>query len=64
MFYDKIIFYTKYSMIKALNLKLLSSKKAFYANNTVFTNDIDSIYNFKIPKRDKLTVLFIGPDSK
>tara|TARA_Y100000591_G_C21802835_1_gene683102 strand:- start:886 stop:1644 length:759 start_codon:yes stop_codon:yes gene_type:complete len=59
-FYDKIIFYTKPSYNLALDLKLISPDKGFFASNTVFTKEIEEIYKFKIPSRDKINFLFIG----
>ena len=59
-FYDKIIFYTKNSLIKALNLKLIKKNKGFFANNTIYTIEINKLYNFEIPKSDNITLLFIG----
>jgi glycosyltransferase involved in cell wall biosynthesis len=59
-FYDKIIFYTKASYKLALDLKIIPHDRAFFANNTVFTKEIEEIYKFKTPSRDKINFLFIG----
>ena len=59
-FYDKIIFYTKKSLEKAIKLNLISSKKAHYANNTIYTKDIEEKYKFIIPSNNDISLLFIG----
>jgi glycosyltransferase involved in cell wall biosynthesis len=59
-FYYKIIFYTKKSLKKALKLNLINANRGFFANNTIYTKKIDELYKFNIPKKQNITLLFIG----
>lgn len=58
--YDRIIFYSEKSKEKAVSEELIDEKKAFWANNTIDTNQINSIYNFTIKSLEKPSILFIG----
>lgn len=58
--YNKIIFYTEKSMEKAVNLKVIKPSKAFFANNTIFTKEIEQTYNFTLPDSNTINLLFIG----
>ena len=60
IFYDKIIFYTQKSLFWALKEKLLSSSKAYYANNTLDTELIWKNYSFSINTNAPKSLLFIG----
>ncbi|MDT0559382.1 glycosyltransferase [Ichthyenterobacterium sp. W332] len=57
---DRVIFYTKQSYEWALSEKLIIKDKAFWANNTIDTLEIDKYYNYTLPSKDKLYILFIG----
>ena len=58
--YDRIIFYTKHSCKEMTEERIISKRKAFYANNTIYTKDVDNNYSFEYPKKDNYTILFIG----
>jgi len=58
--YDKIIFYTKQGHSWALKQGLLTQNKAFFANNTLDTEEIWRHYNFEVNRSDTKTILFIG----
>jgi hypothetical protein len=60
LLYDKIIFYTKQSLEKALMMNLIKPSRAFFANNTIFTKEVDMVYKFSVPSSDKCKILFIG----
>lgn len=60
LLYDRVIFYTKDSMLKAIKMKLVSSSKAFFANNTIDTKLIWDNYDFQINLSEPKTLLFIG----
>ena len=57
---DAVIFYTEASYHLAIEQKLINPKKAFWANNTIDTKEIEAHYSFVLPPKDKLTLLFIG----
>lgn len=57
---DRVIFYTKQSCEWALQNKLIHPNKAFWANNTIDTIEIDEHYNFQLPPENKPNFLFIG----
>ena len=58
--YDRIIFYTKVGKNLMLEKNLISKNKAYYANNTIFSKEVDSVYKFSYPDDNKITILFIG----
>lgn len=58
--YDRIIFYTEQSRDEVVKEGIISLDKAFYANNTIYTKEVDENYTFKYPKQDNYTILFIG----
>jgi glycosyltransferase involved in cell wall biosynthesis len=57
---DRVIFYTEQSHDWAIKNKLINSKKAFWANNTVDNTEIEKYYSFHLPPKEPLTILFIG----
>lgn len=59
-YYDRIIFYTEQSHDWAIMNKLIHSKKAFWANNTVDNTEIEKYYSFHLPPEEPQTILFIG----
>ena len=58
--YDKIIFYTDKSRDWAIANRILPTKKAFAANNTLDTSLIWKNYAFEIAESSPKTILFIG----
>jgi glycosyltransferase involved in cell wall biosynthesis len=58
--YDATVFYTEESMSITKELGLIKSEKAFYANNTLFTDDIKKIYTFVYPQNVDRNILYIG----
>jgi glycosyltransferase involved in cell wall biosynthesis len=58
--YDRVIFYTQEAMEWAVNSNLLPVEKAYYASNTLNTDEIWSHYNFEINHSDPKVILFIG----
>jgi glycosyltransferase involved in cell wall biosynthesis len=59
-FYDKVIFYSKKSRDEMVNRNFINSSKAYFANNTIFTKDIEENYNFSYPPENEINFLFIG----
>jgi glycosyltransferase involved in cell wall biosynthesis len=58
--YDRVIFYTQKSCESMVNSKFIEADKAFWANNTVDTDQIDRNYTFCYPDPLAPTLLFIG----
>ena len=58
--YDRIIFYTEKSRDEIVEEGIINSDKAFFANNTIFTKEVDQNYSFQYPIQDNFTILFIG----
>ncbi len=58
--YDRVIFYTQEAMNSAVNSNLLQTKKAYFASNTLNTDEIWSHYNFEINHSEEKAILFIG----
>lgn len=57
---DRIVFYTERSQQWAIQNKLVSADKAFWANNTIDTIEIRKHYNYQLPPENELNLLFIG----
>ena len=57
---DRVIFYTEDTCLKAIESKLINSKKAFWANNTIDTLEVDKFYSFVLPPEQPTTIVFIG----
>lgn len=57
---DRIIFYTEQSHDWAIKNKLINSKKAFWANNTIDNTEVEKYYSFHLPPEEPQTILFIG----
>lgn len=57
---DRIIFYTNSTYQKAINSNLIKSEKAYWANNTIDTVEVDKYYDFLLPPSDPITIVFIG----
>lgn len=57
---DRVVFYTENSREWALQEKLISSEKSYWANNTIDTIEIGKHYTFELPPREQSTVVFIG----
>ena len=57
---DRVIFYTEQACQWAIENSLISKEKAYWANNTIDTREIDKNYTFQLPPSDPITILFIG----
>jgi len=57
---DRVIFYTEDTYNKALQSKLLNREKAYWANNTIDTLEVDKFYDFTLPPKAPITIVFIG----
>lgn len=57
---DRVVFYTEYSCHWAVENKLIDSRKAFWANNTVDNFEIEKHYSYELPPKDQPIILFIG----
>lgn len=57
---DCVIFYTEDICKKAIQSKLVSSEKAYWANNTIDSFEVDKFYDFVLPPKKTITILFIG----
>lgn len=57
---DRVVFYTENERKKALDWRLLSTTKAFFANNTLDSDDVAKHYRFEIKTEGIPTILFIG----
>lgn len=56
---DRVIFYTKQSCSEAIRKNLVSPAKAYWANNTLDSREIQKYYSFVYPS-EELRILFIG----
>lgn len=57
---DRIIFYTEQSCNWAIAEKLINPDKAFWANNTIDTHEMERHYKFHFPPKENPALLFIG----
>ena len=57
---DRVIFYTEQSYNWAINNKLINSKKAFWANNTIDNTEVEKYYSFHLPSENETRLVFIG----
>lgn len=57
---DRVIFYTEDICNKAIESKLVAPNKAFWANNTIDSVEVDKYYDFVLPPKKPVTILFIG----
>lgn len=57
---DRVIFYTEDICKKAIQSKLVKPEKAFWANNTIDSVEVDKYYDFVLPPKDPVTIVFIG----
>ena len=57
---DRVIFYSYEAYNKALKNRLLKTEKAYWANNTIDTNEVKKYYNFILPPKSPVTIVFIG----
>lgn len=57
---DRVIFYTKESYKWALENNFIKKDKAFWANNTIDTDEISKYSSFSLPPQDPKTIVFIG----
>ena len=59
-FYDRVIFYTEQSREWAIQQKLISARKASFANNTLDTDSIWKSFEFSVNRSQPCRLLFIG----
>ncbi|MFC2175552.1 glycosyltransferase family 4 protein [Bacteroidota bacterium] len=59
-YYDKVIFYTEAGCQRMIDMSYISSEKAYYANNTIDTVEVNRHYCFEYPDPNQPTILFIG----
>lgn len=57
---DRVIFYTEDICKKAIEGGLVSAEKAYWANNTIDSFEVDKHYSFELPPKSPTTILFIG----
>ncbi|WP_369997293.1 glycosyltransferase family 4 protein [Winogradskyella sp.] len=57
---DRVIFYSEDACKRAVELNLIKSKKAFWANNTIDNTEIEKHYTFQLPPKSENRILFIG----
>lgn len=57
---DRVIFYTEHSHDWAINNKVITSKKAYWANNSIDNNEIKKHYSFHLPPKNESRIVFIG----
>ncbi len=65
--HDKVIFYTDRAREMSVRSGIVSAQKAFFANNTLDTDEIWGIYSFEVNKSPAKRILFIGrlvPDKR
>ena len=58
--YYRVIFYTREAMEWTVGSKLVAANKAFFANNTLDTDEIWQHYDFEINSSDVKVILYIG----
>ncbi|MDC3181482.1 glycosyltransferase family 4 protein [Flavobacteriaceae bacterium] len=58
--YDRIIFYTEKSCLEMVAMGYIKKEKAFWANNTINSDEIENNYTFSYPNESQPTILFIG----
>jgi glycosyltransferase involved in cell wall biosynthesis len=57
---DRVIFYTEDTCKNAIQNKLVKPEKAYWANNTIDTSEVDKFYSFSLPPENPITIVFIG----
>ncbi|MDY2587080.1 glycosyltransferase family 4 protein [Winogradskyella aquimaris] len=57
---DRVIFYTEESCKRAVNMKMINKNKAYWANNTIDTTEVEKYYQFELPPKHEQRILFIG----
>lgn len=57
---DRVIFYTEESCKRAVKMKMINKNKAYWANNTIDTTEVDKYYQFELPPKHEQRILFIG----
>ena len=58
--FDRVIFYTHKSCDWAVENKLINSKKAYWANNTIDNTEVEKFYTFQLPPENETRIVFIG----
>jgi glycosyltransferase involved in cell wall biosynthesis len=57
---DRVVFYTEQSHDWAIKNDYIQANKAFWANNTIDNIEIEKYYNYQLPPKDDLRILFLG----
>lgn len=57
---NRIVFYTEQSCKWAIKHGYVNSKKAYWANNTIDSIEIEKYYDFKFPPESQTNLLYIG----
>ena len=57
---DRVIFYPEQGYNWAIKQNYIKKEKAYWANNTIDTNEVLKYYNYTHPTRYPITILFIG----
>lgn len=57
---DRVVFYSESACQNAIRKGLIKSEKAFWANNTIDSSEVDKYYSFQMPPEGHPMILFIG----
>ncbi|PNQ73283.1 hypothetical protein C1T31_07120 [Hanstruepera neustonica] len=57
---DRVVFYSESACQNAIRKGLIKSEKAFWANNTIDSSEVDKYYSFQMPPEGHPIILFIG----
>lgn len=58
--FDRIVFYTQHSCDWALENGYVTKRKAYWANNTIDSDEVNEHYKFSLPDPKTKNILFIG----
>lgn len=57
---DRVVFYTEQSCEWALKQRLVHQDKAYWANNTIDTTEIEKYYEYQLPPENSNVIVYIG----
>lgn len=57
---DRVVFYTEQGCQWAISHRYVQSSKAFWANNTIDSSEIEKHYAFQYPPENQINILYIG----
>lgn len=57
---DRIVFYTEQSCQWAIQHGYVKQDKAYWANNTIDTSEIEKHYSFQLPPESEIIIVYIG----